>query len=269
MKTPPAPSVELRSFVCPHCGAYANQRWFEVEATGIEGRPPLFPTEAQVQAMEAGAANIRDELRRYEHENLAHHMRRRWSGHVYRYPYNERVQWTVVNLFLSECEACDELSVWHRKALVYPPAHVAPPPNPDLPAPVLRDYNEASTILDLSPRGAAALLRLALEKLCDELKAEGSNVNEKIAHLVRNGLPTTIQQALDVVRVIGNHAVHPGQIDLRDDRGTALQLFHMVNLAADELISKHRKVAELYAIVPAGQKAAIDARDRPKPAATE
>jgi len=34
-----------------------------------------------------------------------------------------------------------------------------------------------------------------------------------------------ILQSLDIVRVIGNESVHPGVIDLKDDRHTALRLF--------------------------------------------
>jgi hypothetical protein len=38
-----------------------------------------------------------------------------------------------------------------------------------------------------------------------------------------------VQQSLDIVRVIGNDAVHPGQIDLTDDIETATKLFVLIN----------------------------------------
>jgi hypothetical protein len=39
-----------------------------------------------------------------------------------------------------------------------------PPPNPDLPDDLMLDYEEASKIVSLSPRGSAVLLRLAIQK---------------------------------------------------------------------------------------------------------
>ena len=101
--------------------------------------------------------------------------------------------------------------------MVYPIAATAPLPNPDLPADIKADYEEARGIASLSPRGAAALLRLAIQKLCKDLAESGENINADTKSLVNKGLSVQVQQALDVVRVTGSNAVHPGQIDLQDD----------------------------------------------------
>jgi len=167
----------------------------------------------------------------------------------------------VYNVFISLCYNCKDTALWMHDRLIYPQRGEAPPANPDMTEDIRRDYDEASTILDLSPRGAAALIRLGIQKLCKELGQAGKNINDDIGALVKDGLDVRVQQALDAVRVIGNSAVHPGQIDLRDDRATAETLFRLLNLIVDKTISEPKHVAEVYASRPVGAVKAIEKRD--------
>lgn len=147
--------------------------------------------------------------------------------------------------------------------MVYPLTGNVEQPNDDLPQDVLQDYNEAKNIVNISPRGAAALLRLSLQKLCIHLGEKGKNINDDIANLVKKGLPAQLQQALDSVRVIGNHAVHPGQLDLKDKPETALALFSFVNIICDYFITQPKKIAEVFGNLPDKDKENIAKRDTP------
>lgn len=144
--------------------------------------------------------------------------------------------------------------------MVFPTAGIAPPPNPDLPEPVLNIYREAASISALSPRGAAALLRLAIQILCKELGEAGENINSDIGSLVKKGLPVAVQQSLDIVRVTGNNAVHPGQIDT-DNQEVAASLFGLLNVICEYMITLPAHVGTLYSGLPAGTLAAIAKRD--------
>jgi len=130
-----------------------------------------------------------------------------------------------------------------------------------MPDDVREAYDEAASVVDRSPRSAAALLRLGVQLLCVHLGQPGENLNDDIAALVRQDLPTTIQQALDVVRVVGNNAVHPGEMDVRDDRQTATALFGLVNHVVDRMISEPKRIAELTSKLPIGVQEAIVKRD--------
>ena len=131
----------------------------------------------------------------------------------------------------------------------------------DLPAEIVADYEEARAIVSLSPRGAAALLRLAVQKLCKHLGKPGKDINDDIKSLVSDGLPATVQKALDSVRVIGNQAVHPGTIDFQDDSDVASSLFKLVNFIAHKMLTEPREVEEIYNSLPASKLAAIERRD--------
>ena len=166
------------------------------------------------------------------------------------------------NFAICRCSRCGEFSIWVNRTIVFPSASTAPAPNADLPEDIKVDYEEARKILSGSSRGAAALLRLAIQKLCKYLGESGKNINDDISSLVKKGLPPKVQQALDIVRVVGNNAVHPGQIDLNDDSSIAASLFDLVNLITDVMISQPKQIEQLYQqIIPESQKESIRKRD--------
>jgi hypothetical protein len=177
-------------------------------------------------------------------------------------PEQKTVDFRLCNLSVSRCFNCNDVALWIDDRLMWPRRGEAPLANPDLPDELRADYDEASTILDLSPRGTAALLRLAIQKLCMHLGEKGKNLDEDIASLVSKGLDPRVQKALDVVRVIGNNSVHPGQIDLRDDRATAEKLFGLVNLIADIMITQPKHIDEMFQGLPEGARKAIEKRDK-------
>lgn len=160
------------------------------------------------------------------------------------------------------CKHCSKLSFWKDKDLMYPNTGSVEMPNDDLPEKVKKDYLEAANIVTQSPRGAVALLRLAIQKLCDELVKEKGDLNFKIGKLVERGLNKKIQQALDVVRVIGNNAVHPGQIDLNDKPETANQLFKLVNMIGQQMITEPSEVEDMFKSLPEDAKKQIEKRDQ-------
>lgn len=171
------------------------------------------------------------------------------------------VRTQLENVNISRCFNCEKIAVWVHRNMVFPNKVEGPSPNIDLPEDILRDFNEARSILSPSPRGAAALLRLAVQKLCAHLGEKGKNIDDDIASLVKKGLDPLVQQSLDVVRVIGNEAVHPGTVDLRDDQSTALRLFDLVNLIAQQMISQPKSVRQMYEKLPEAKRKAIQARD--------
>lgn len=173
---------------------------------------------------------------------------------------HKNLNYTLTGYSSAKCSHCLLISIWTDSKMVYPRTGNVEPASIDLPVDVLADYNEARDIVNISPKGSVALLRLALQKLMKNIGQKGSNLNEDIADLVKKGLPIQLQQALDSVRVIGNHAVHPGQIDLNDTPETAIALFSFINIICEYFITNPKKIAEVYGSIPDKDKQNIQKR---------
>ena len=74
-------------------------------------------------------------------------------------------------------------------------------------------------------------------------------------------MPIEIQQMLDSVRVIGNNAVHPGQIDIKDNKELALSLLNFINLIVDNRITQPKKILDIYNLLPESYRNSIERRD--------
>ncbi len=161
---------------------------------------------------------------------------------------------------IARCFSCNEISIWFNKKMIFPKSLPVPQPNSSMPPNIVSLYLEAANICNDSPRGAAALLRLAVQTLCGDLGESGTNINNDIKELVKKGLPVIVQQSLDIVRVTGNDAVHPGQIDT-DNFETVLKIFELINIIVEYMIALPNKVSGLYNSLPAGYIASVERRD--------
>lgn len=170
-------------------------------------------------------------------------------------------------MYRANCLHCETPSYWYGVSneegfMVLPSASLGPMPHPDMPEEVASDYLEAREIVAKSPRGAAALLRLSIQKLCKVLGEPGNHIDTDIKNLVSKGLPVGIQQALDIVRVVGNKAVHPGELTEEDIGEVAGSLFELVNAIVEDRIARPKALEELYMRLPESARNAIVKRDK-------
>lgn len=100
-----------------------------------------------------------------------------------------------------------------------------------------------------------------MQKLCAVLGEPGKDINKDIGSLISKGLSGKVQQALDIVRVIGNEQVHPGVLDVRDNPEIVLQLFGLINYIVEDRISRPRELENLYGRLPPEKLRGIEGRD--------
>ena len=255
-----SPSIRETAFNCPHCGTLTTQHWHTTNISQIENNStPSIWTLADLETFDFerfpvdGRRSLRESIRK-----LA-------AGSTYtEYEQNNNVP-RLLNVHVAKCYNCHQISIWVHDRMVWPVSGSAPEPNPDMPHEVRLIYDEASAILSLSPRGATALLRLAVQLLVIHLGQPGRNLDSDIANLVKRGLDERVQIALDVVRIVGNNAVHPGQLELADNYDIAEKLFGLINLITEIMISQPKHLSSMFDRLPEGARTAVERRDGKTP----
>ena len=173
------------------------------------------------------------------------------------------------------CAHCEEYSLWRVTQIapngftaeggemLYPDFGSAPLPAEDMPEDVKKDYEEAARIFIKSPRGAAALLRLGLQKLCIHLGEKGKNINDDIRSLVeKKVLSGQVIKVADTLRITGNNAVHPGQISDEDFDRAAAKMFDLINFIVKKAITEPKELDELYQLMPENARNAAEEKDK-------
>ena len=237
-----APEYRKTAFHCPHCEVYSNQRGCHI-------------SEYDPDFLAAGMFNyikINYNYRQLDKAVIIEILSQ-LKEMFYKFYIN--------NAEFSFCDHCKKYSIWVNQKIVYPHLSTAPLPVAEMPESVKELYDEARVILNQSPRGACALLRLAIQFLVKELGEKEKNLNTAIGNLVKKGLPQKIQESLDSVRVIGNNAVHPGEINIKDNPKMADSLFMLVNFISEKMITEDKKVDAIYSSLPENKIEAINKRD--------
>lgn len=163
--------------------------------------------------------------------------------------------------FVSKCSHCSDKMIWFKGNIIFPKKIIVPFPNDDLEDDIKDIYMESASVFQDSVRASAALLRLALQKLCIQLWWKWKNINDDIWFLVTQWLSVQVQKSLDILRITWNNAVHPWEINLEENREIVLKLFHLINLIAEKMISEPKEVDFLFEWLPGWAKEAIEKRD--------
>ena len=153
------PTLGAISFNCPHCGALAHQSWFQCY-TKTASKPPAVE---DISFLYMRLATLGAEKRNEEIANFS----KKTAGFVslgIEHQSTEK-RYSLQNLYLLRCYSCKEFAVWLYDKVIFPRNSVGLAPSQDMPAEVALDFREAASIVDASPRGAAALLRLCVQHL--------------------------------------------------------------------------------------------------------
>lgn len=218
------PKFKEKAFTCPYCGTYAQQKW---EICGL-----------------------------YNNWDNTYSIVNKLIKFKPNYDFNK-----LDKLSVSTCQVCMKYHIWYKDKMIVPTNSPIPMPIEDMPEVVKELYLEARDVYPISYKSACALLRLAVQHLCKDLGEKGKNINDDIGNLVSKGLPEKIQKALDIVRVVGNNAVHPGKMDEQDTKEYARRMFSLLNFIVEDRIVRPKEIDDLFDGLPEDTKKAITKRD--------
>lgn len=129
--------------------------------------------------------------------------------------------------FLVQCKTCEKVSLYSNwevaadpyyleEALcLYPKIEKISSSVPDI---IRRSYNEAKKVEKISPAALVILIGKSLECLCEDKKAEGNNLKNKLDDLAKKGIiPKTLLKMGHSVRLLRNIGARPSDYDITPD----------------------------------------------------
>lgn len=222
-----APGYQKDGYVCPHCGHSAHMVWRQLWEEGEDG------------------------FARLEEDG----------------PWVDGVSPTI-SWFAAICQRCHAPQIWREDAMIYPRTSTIPAPHADLPDEARELYEEGRAVAGISPRAGAALARASLERALRSLDpvAGSPKLDQRIEHVIPE-LSVPLVKLLTAVRHSGNKSLHvedapddlmvlvldPDQVQLMP------LLFAAVNQLADELVARPRAADEIFAAIPGGVRANVEA----------
>lgn len=222
-----APIFKGTAYHCPHCNAYSHMLWGHLTSNRRKGPSKDIPFICATCSC-----------------------------------CNEENIWLVTKISNSDFSL---LHTGQSGRMVYPTQTSAPAPSDDMPDDIKKDYLEAASIYQKSPRGAVALLRLGLQKLCVHLGGEGKNINADLAKLAEDEVVSKkLIKSADIIRIVGNNAVHPGTISDDDFEDVSFKLFALINMIVQQGITEPKEVDNMFGSLPEGPRQAAENRDKPK-----
>lgn len=75
-------------------------------------------------------------------------------------------------------------------------------------------------------------------------------------------MPSTLQKAMDTVRIVGDEAVHPGEINVDDNKELAIAMFRLMNIIIEKMIVEPKEIDNLYNLMPDNKLQGIENRDK-------
>ena len=222
------PRLGAESFSCPHCNAVANQDWYSLFLKPENADEVLGLTPETVTVRTEGKNEWNDTT---ETDQFVERLKRNEVTYVYQ-KHSQSLKVKMANLHLSSCHSCNGFALWVGERLTFPI-------NVDkTPALAEEDFEEAAAILNKSPRGATALMRVCIQKLMPLLKQDGENLNDTMSSLVHKGLEVEIQQAMEVLQVLGNDPVQPTSLDTQQDKEMALRFVDSLKAILERRVLK-------------------------------
>jgi hypothetical protein len=168
----------------------------------------------------------------------------------------------IVNLKLSSCSHCSRNAIWLDEDIIFPRYSYTPNPCEVMPLDILHYYAQARDVAAYSSIGALALLRITIEKVLEKTGANKGDINDNIQFLVDNGqISTKTQKALDVIRLIGNKAIH-AEDGITYNIDIIYETFEVINIIVNDLIVDQQKINKVIQKMPEKDQTKIASRDK-------